>query len=152
MQLLIPGEVTYEYIGNTNNNTDDQYLCDGRADGGAWNYMGYQGNTWNWYNNLTFSGENSYVRHHGVMTGQALTNTSRLYYGNANGYSGLVASGVCSSPMCVVGDNFTIGQRYTFSSRWKGQMSMFRVWGFTFDDDMAEIAWLHNQARIPLNV
>ena len=148
----ITGEVTYEYIGNTNNTTDDQYLCDGRADGGAWNFMGYQGHRWNWYNNLTFSGEDSSVRHHVVMTGKSSINTSQLYYGSANGYSGNVASGTCSSLMCVVGNNFTVGMRYTFSSKWRGQMSMFRVWGFYFDDDMAEIAWLHNQARMGFNI
>jgi len=149
----ITGQLTYEYIGNTNNVTDDQYLCDGRNDGGTWNFMGYQGFRWNWSGQLQYNGSDSSVRHHGVMTGNSSTNTSKLYYGSGYGYTaGPVASGTCSTAMTTLGDNFTIGMRYTTSSKWRGQMSMFRVWGFEFDDDMAEIAWLHNQARMPVYV
>lgn len=148
----ITGQVTYEYLGNTNSNEDDQYLCDGRNDGGTWNFMGYQGYRWNWSGQLQHNGSDSSIKHHGVMTGNSSTNTSRLYYGSGYGYGGEVASGTCSTSMATVGDNFTVGMRYTTSGKWKGQMSMFRAWGFEFDDDMAEIAWLHNLARIPVYI
>ena len=149
----ITGQLTYEYIGNTNNVTDDQYLCDGRNDGGTWNFMGYQGFRWNWSGRLQYNGSDSSIRHHGVMTCNSSTNSSKLYYGSGYGYTaGPVASGTCTAAMATLGDNFTIGMRYTNSSKWRGQMSMFRVWGFEFNDDMAEIAWYHNQARMPLYI
>ena len=66
----ITGEVTYEYIGNTNNTEDDQYLCDGRNDGGTWNYMGYQGFRWNWSAGLQYNGSDSSVRHPVIVTGK----------------------------------------------------------------------------------
>ncbi len=144
------GEVTYEYVGNTNNTSTTQYLCDGRNDGGAWMLMNYQGWRWNWNNNLQYNGSQNSAKHHGVITGHAGNNTSKLYYGSGVGWSGEVASGTCSTSMTTVGDNFTIGMRYTNSNKWRDQMSMFRVWGFYFDDTMAEIAWYHNKARMPV--
>lgn len=148
--LSISEVVTHEYVGSCES-SGNQYLLDARGGaGGTWFLMNYQGHSWNWSNNLQFSGQSNSDRHHALATGNSSTNSSKLYYGSGNGWEGEVASGTCSTAMTTINTGLHVGERHTQSTRWDGMMSMFRTWAFEFDDDMAEISWLHNQARIPV--
>ena len=145
----ITGEVTIEYAG-LKTGTSLRYICDARNDGGQWFLTNYSGYDWNWAGQLTHNstgGVDPDERHHCIATAASAGNVSRLYLGGANGF-GQAATGTANASLCTIGDNFTIGTRYTYSGTWNNMMMFFRVWDFVFDDTMAEMSWYHSKNTV----
>lgn len=144
--MNIADAVTIEYVG-LKNGTGNRYICDARNDGGQWFLTDYSGYNWNWANKLQWNGNNPNIRHHCLATADAGQNVSRLYIGDQNGW-GNVANGTANQSLCTIGADFNIGTRYTVSSTWNDEMSMFRVWDFALNDIQAEICWLHSKMSV----
>lgn len=146
----ITGEVTIEYAG-LRNGTSLRYICDARNDNGQWFLTKYGGYDWNWAGQLIYNAATDNTdpndRHHCIATANSSQNISRLYIGGGNGF-GQVATGTANASLCTIGNNFTIGTRFTYSGTWNDMMMFFRVWDFTFDATMAEMSYYHSKNTV----
>ncbi len=142
---------SFEWIGQRTG-TGTRYIHDARNGSGQWLLTEYQGYQFNWQNklqvNIAFPSNAPQQKHHGIVTADSSTNTSKMYYGSQLGYNGVVGTGTANTNLTNIGSDFVIGARFTLGSQWPGEMAMYRIWSRALTQAQAEICWYHEEYRV----
>ena len=158
----IDTEITIEYVGQSNDTSATDFLCDARGGNGGnfWIANNISGFDFNWLGqcqgNTPSVAARQGNRHHfiGTADSQVSVNTSRMYFGDRTSVSGTptawqqMATGPATAGMTAIGSNFQIASSWTNNNIFNGYMSMFRVWNCAMTADEAKILWLHQKRRI----
>ena len=106
------------------NSTSNQYVCDGRNDGGQWFFLNYLGYGVNYTAQLRYLPNTDFTNKWVHMTVTSNASGSKLYY-NANEVSGLFSNTSIDEDL---GKNFRIGTRYTTVNPFSGKMGSFMIY------------------------
>lgn len=86
-------------------------------------------------------------RHHMIMTGNRLTDSSKGYYSDIDGNRSTY-SGTCSTAMVQIGSNFKYFNNSAASNNFLGYMGMFRIWSGELTATQADICKQHERGRL----
>ena len=150
----ITGEITIETSFKRQSATGAEYLWDGRSDGGVWMLTDYISADINWNNQCTLnlSGTQTLEGYkiHVVATGKSSINTSKIYASDQ--FNQTSAIGTANASLCKLGNDWSVGKRYTDESFFNGEMTMHRVWDRYMGDVEAGILYRHERYRLGIGV